>query len=96
MAIVRRIKLTLAYGCLYAAAIASLLSWIHTGVDTDALAMRMLNEGYLLAPVPLLHAERRPGTLMRINFATTQEATFWKVFAHLRDGAQKQRLDAQR
>jgi DNA-binding transcriptional MocR family regulator len=46
----------------------------------------MLDEGYLLAPGSLFHAVRKPSTLMRINFATTQEAAFWKVFAQLRDG----------
>ena len=52
-------------------------------MDTDALAQRMLDEGYLIAPGSLFHAQRTPGTLMRINFATTQEAGFWKVFARL-------------
>jgi DNA-binding transcriptional MocR family regulator len=44
----------------------------------------MLDEGYLLAPGALFHAERTPSTLMRINFATTQEAQFWETFARLR------------
>ena len=26
------------------------------------------------------HAERRPSTLMRINFASPQEAAFWRIF----------------
>ena len=34
----------------------------------------------LLAPGALFHAERKPSTLMRINFATTQEAAFWQIF----------------
>jgi hypothetical protein len=46
-------------------------------VDTEQLALRLLDDGYLLAPGALFHAERRPSTLMRINFATTQEAVFW-------------------
>jgi DNA-binding transcriptional MocR family regulator len=53
-------------------------------VDTDALSQRMLDEGYLLAPGALFHAERQPSTLMRINFATTQDAQFWAVFERLR------------
>ena len=65
---------------------AGLFGWVETGVDTDALAQRMLDEGYLIAPGALFHAVRTPSTLMRINFATTQEAAFWKVFARLRDG----------
>ena len=47
----------------------------------------MLDEGYLIAPGALFHAMRTASTLMRINFAATQEAVFWKVFARLRDAA---------
>ena len=81
----RSTKLALAHGCIFAAEPAGLFGWVDTGVDTDALAQRMLDEGYLMAPGALFHAVRKPSTLMRINFATTQEAAFWKVFAHLRD-----------
>lgn len=56
-----------------------LFGWVDTGVDTDTLAQRMLDEGYLLAPGALFHAARTASTLMRINFATTQNATFWDV-----------------
>ena len=80
----RSVKLALAHGCRFAAEPAGLFGWIDTGVDTDALAQRLLDEGYLIAPGALFHAARQPATLMRINFATTQEATFWKVFARLR------------
>jgi DNA-binding transcriptional MocR family regulator len=82
----RSVKLALAHGCSFAAEPAGLFGWVETGVDTDALAQRMLDEGYLLAPGALFHAARQPSTLMRINFATTQEAAFWAVFARLRDG----------
>ena len=82
----RSVKLALAHGCTFAAEPAGLFGWVETGVDTDILAQRMLDEGYLLAPGALFHAVRKPSTLMRINFATTQEAAFWKVFARLRDG----------
>lgn len=81
----RSTKLALAHGCIFAAEPAGLFGWVDTGVDTDTLAQRMLDEGYLMAPGALFHAVRKPSTLMRINFATTQEADFWKVFAHLRD-----------
>ena len=80
----RSARLALAHGCTFAAPPAGLFGWVDTGVDTDALAQRMLDEGYLLAPGALFHAERQPSTLMRINFATTQDAQFWKVFAKLR------------
>ena len=82
----RSTKLALAHGCIFAAEPAGLFGWVDTGVDTDALAQRMLDEGYLMAPGALFHAVRKPSTLMRINFATTQEAAFWRVFARLRDG----------
>ena len=83
----RAVKLALAHGCTFAAEPAGLFGWVDTGVDTDALSQRMLDEGYLIAPGSLFHAVRTPGPLMRINFATTQDAAFWAVFARLRDGA---------
>ena len=79
----RSVKLALNAGCRFAAEPAGLFGWVDTGVDTDALSQRMLDEGYLLAPGALFHAERKPSTLMRINFATTQDATFWKKYAEL-------------
>lgn len=81
----RSVKLALAHGCRFAAEPAGLFGWVDTGVDTDALAQRMLDVGYLLAPGALFHAQRLPSTLMRINFATTQDAAFWRVFARQRD-----------
>jgi len=80
----RSVKLALAAGCSFAAPPAGLFGWVDAGVDTDALAQRMLDVGYLLAPGSLFQATRAPGTLMRINFCTTQEATFWQVFKALR------------
>jgi len=80
----RSVKLALAHGCSFASPPAGLFGWVETGVDTDALSQRMLDEGYLLAPGALFHAERQPSTLMRINFATTQDAQFWDTFERLR------------
>ena len=37
-----------------------------------------LSAGVLIAPGVLFNASRRPGTLMRINFATSQDARFWQ------------------
>jgi DNA-binding transcriptional MocR family regulator len=79
----RSVKLALGAGCRFAAEPSGLFGWVDTGVDTDRLAQRMLDEGYLLAPGALFHAERKPSTLMRINFATTQDAAFWKKYAEL-------------
>lgn len=80
----RSVKLALAHGCSFAAPAAGLFGWVDTGVDTGVLAQRMLDEGYLLAPGSLFHAERKPSTLMRINFCSAQDAQFWKVFARVR------------
>jgi DNA-binding transcriptional MocR family regulator len=80
----RSVKLALAHGCTFAAEPVGLFGWVDTGVDTDTLAQRMLDEGYLLAPGALFHAGREPSSLMRINFATTQDAQFWGVFGRLR------------
>jgi DNA-binding transcriptional MocR family regulator len=80
----RSVQLAQAAGCRFAAEPAGLFGWVDTGVDTDALAQRMLDADYLLAPGALFHAQRQPSTLMRINFATTQDAQFWSVFSKLR------------
>jgi len=80
----RCVQLALAHGCSFATPPAGLFGWVETGVDTDALAQRMLDVGYLLAPGALFHAERQPSTLMRINFATTQDAKFWETFERIR------------
>lgn len=81
----RSVRLALDAGCRFAAEPAGLFGWVDTGVDTDALSQRMLDLGYLLAPGALFHARREPSTLMRINFATTQEARFWRDFVAIRD-----------
>jgi DNA-binding transcriptional MocR family regulator len=75
----RSVKLALAHGCSFATEPVGLFGWVQTGVDTDVLSQRMLDEGYLLAPGALFHAERAPSSLMRINFATTQQPQFWRT-----------------
>ena len=85
----RSVKLAMAHGCIFAAEPAGLFGWVDTGTDTELLAHRMLDEGYLLAPGALFHAARQPSTLMRINFATTQDAAFWKVFTRLHNFVMK-------
>lgn len=81
----RTVKLALGAGCTLASEPAGLFGWLDTGVDTDVLTQRMLDEGYLIAPGSLFHARRPPTTLMRINFATGQDAGFWRVFTRVRD-----------
>ena len=59
----RSVKLALAHGCTFAAEPVGLFGWVDTGVDTDVLSQRMLDEGYLLAPGALFHAGRAPSSL---------------------------------
>jgi DNA-binding transcriptional MocR family regulator len=80
----RSVKLARAAGCRFVSEPAGLFGWVDTGVDTEVLAQRMLDQGYTLAPGALFHAGRRPSTLMRINFATTQAQAFWTVFERVR------------
>jgi DNA-binding transcriptional MocR family regulator len=81
----RSVKLALQAGCSFAAEPAGLFGWVDTGVDTEALAQRMLDEDILLAPGSLFTAHRTPSQLMRINFAATQDAAFWKRFVARRE-----------
>ena len=82
----RTVKLALAAGCRFATPPAGLFGWIDTGVDTERLATDMLDDGWLLAPGTVFHPGRRPSTLMRINFATTQDPRFWRAFEKARLG----------
>ena len=82
----RSVKLAVAAGCSFAAEPAGLFGWVETGVDTDALAQRLLDEGHLIAPGALFHAQRRASTLMRINFSVAQEPGFWRVFERVLKG----------
>ena len=70
----RSARLALSHGCTFAAEPAGLFGWVDSRIDTEALAQRMLDEGYLLAPGALFYATRQPSALMRISFATTQDA----------------------
>jgi DNA-binding transcriptional MocR family regulator len=71
-------------GCTFAAPPAGLFGWVDVGCDTEQLAQRLLNEGWLTAPGTLFHASPRATSLMRINFATTQEPRFWRRLKQLR------------
>jgi DNA-binding transcriptional MocR family regulator len=46
----------------------------------------MLDDGWLLAPGALFHATPRATSLMRINFAATQDARFWRALDKARRG----------
>ncbi|MDB5999138.1 MAG: GntR family transcriptional regulator [Rhizobacter sp.] len=75
----RCVRLVEAADCRFAAPPRGLFGWVDVGVDTERLAQVMLDKGWLLAPGALFHATYRPTTLMRINFATSQDARFWQT-----------------
>ena len=79
----RSVKLAEAHGCRFEAPPRGLFGWVDVGVDTERLAQVMLDE-WLIAPGALFHATHRPTTLMRINFATTQDPRFWRALARAR------------
>ncbi|HVQ24895.1 MAG TPA: PLP-dependent aminotransferase family protein, partial [Planctomycetota bacterium] len=76
----RTVRLAEAHDCRFAAEPRGLFGWVDAGVDTERLAHTMIDE-WLLAPGSLFHATPRPTSLMRINFATSQDARFWKALA---------------
>ncbi len=73
-------RLAVDAGCRFVAPPQGLFGWVDTGVDTERLSQVMLDDGWLLAPGRLFHVDGRPTTLMRINFATSQDAKFWRAF----------------
>ena len=77
-------RLALEAGCRFVTPPQGLFGWVDVGVDTERLAQRLLDEGWLIAPGLLFSATRRAGTLMRINFATAQDAKFWTRLRLLR------------
>jgi DNA-binding transcriptional MocR family regulator len=79
----RTTRLAEAHGCRFAAPPRGLFGWVDAGVDTERLAHALLDD-WLIAPGTLFHAAPRPTTLMRVNFATAQDARFWKALAAAR------------
>jgi DNA-binding transcriptional MocR family regulator len=80
----RTTALALDAGCRFVAPPQGLFGWVDVGTDTEALAQALLDEGWLIAPGRLFLATARPSTLMRVNFATAQDARFWQRLAALR------------
>ncbi|MBW8843519.1 MAG: PLP-dependent aminotransferase family protein [Burkholderiales bacterium] len=66
------------HGFSWAAPPDGLFGWLDVGVDTERLAQPLLDAGWLIAPGALFSATRCPGSLMRINMATAQDAAFWR------------------
>ena len=77
-------RLAQAAGCRFVAPPAGVFGWVDVGADTDRLSQALLDEGWLLAPGSLFHASRRPTTLMRVNFASAQDARFWQALQRAR------------
>jgi DNA-binding transcriptional MocR family regulator len=76
-------------GCRFVTPPAGLFGWVDVGVDTERLAQPMMDQGWLIAPGILFSPTRQPGTLMRINFATSQDARFWRALVAARDAARR-------
>ncbi len=81
----RSVRLAQDAGFVFAAAPQGLFGWVETGVDVEQLAEALHDRGWLLAPGSLFHAQPRPSTLMRINFATAQEPRLWRALREARD-----------
>ena len=79
----RTARLVELHGCRFAAPPHGLFGWVDTGVDTDRLAHALIDD-WLIAPGSIFHAAPRPTTLMRINFATSQDPRFWKALVAAR------------
>jgi DNA-binding transcriptional MocR family regulator len=77
----RSVALAQAAGCRFVAEPAGMFGWVDTGVDTEVLTQLLLDQGYMIAPGAMFHASRGSSTCMRINFATTQDAAFWRLRA---------------
>jgi DNA-binding transcriptional MocR family regulator len=63
-----------------------LFGWLDVGVDTERVAQPLLDAGWLIAPGALFSATRRPGSLMRINMATSLDPAFWRALRAAVDG----------
>ena len=85
----RTVRLAREAGCRFVSPPAGLFGWVDVGTDTEALAQALLDEGWLTAPGTLFHATPRPTTLMRVNFATAQDARFWRRLKQLVDGTRR-------
>jgi DNA-binding transcriptional MocR family regulator len=85
----RSVQLALGAGCSFVCPPQGLFGWVETGVDTEQLAQRLLDADWLMAPGSLFHARRQPSTRMRINFATAQDAEFWRAFRAARAALQR-------
>jgi DNA-binding transcriptional MocR family regulator len=56
---------------------AGMFVWVDTGVDTNLLAARAMQENLLLAPGSLFSPSQLPSTRMRLNTASLQDPAVW-------------------
>ncbi|RZJ06642.1 MAG: PLP-dependent aminotransferase family protein [Rubrivivax sp.] len=77
------------HGFTWAAPPDGLFGWLDAGVDTERLAQPLLDGGWLTAPGALFSATRRPGSLMRVNMATSQDPAFWRALRAAVDDIQR-------
>ncbi|MDH4390506.1 MAG: PLP-dependent aminotransferase family protein [Aquabacterium sp.] len=80
----RVVRLAQDSGCRFVTPPQGLFGWVDTGVDTEPLAAQLAAAGWLVAPGRLFLAAPRPTTLMRVNFASAQDARFWQAFVAAR------------
>jgi len=53
--------------------------WADLGTDTNALATRLFDAGYLAAPGSLFCPSQLPSTWMRFNVASSQNPAMWRA-----------------
>ena len=80
----RVVRLATDAGCRFAAPPQGLFGWVDTGVDTEKLAHLLAAGGWLVAPGHLFQATPKASPLMRVNFASAQDAHFWQAFVSAR------------
>ena len=61
--------------------------WADLGTDTNALATRLFDAGYLAAPGSLFSPTQLPSAWMRFNVASSQNPAMWKALHKARGGA---------
>ena len=79
----RAVRLAQDAGCSFVTPPQGLFGWVDVGADTERLSQALLDAGWLIAPGALFHASARATRLMRINFATSQDARFWRLLKRL-------------
>jgi DNA-binding transcriptional MocR family regulator len=78
-------RLAEAAGCHFVTPPHGLFGWLDVGVDTERLALSLLDAGWMTAPGMLFSATRQASTLMRVNFSTSQNPAFWRCLQQMRD-----------